>query len=69
MNNMGKAEGSKKAFTLGGHQVFVRLACKDRKEIEDVKEEILICVWHRVDEPLVRGNNQFLIVRLFRCRI
>jgi len=55
--------------TLGGHQVFFCFAGKDREEIEDVKKKILICVWHRVDEFLVRRDDHVLVVWRFRYRI
>ncbi len=53
--------------TLCGHQVFIGFAGKDGEEVEDVEKEILVCVGHRVDEPLVRCDDRLLIVRLFRC--
>jgi hypothetical protein len=55
--------------TLGGHQVFFCFAGKDGEEIEDVKKKILICVWHRMDEFLVRRDDHVLIVWRFRYRI
>ena len=53
--------------TLGGHQIFIGLAGKDREEVEDVEEEILIYVRHRVDQPLVGRDDRLLVVRFFGC--
>jgi hypothetical protein len=51
--------------TLCSHQVFVGFARKDAEEVEDVEKEVLVCVCHRVDEPLVCRDDRLLIVRLF----
>lgn len=50
---------------LCSHQVFVGFARKDAEEVEDVEKEVLVCVCHRVDEPLVCRDDRLLIVRLF----
>jgi hypothetical protein len=56
-------------YTLRSHQVLLCFAGKDGKEIENVEKKILTCVWHRVDEFLVRRDDRVLIVRCFRYRI
>ena len=55
--------------TLRSHQVLVCFAGKDGEEIEDVEKKILICVWHRMNEFLVRCDDHLLIVWLFRYHI
>jgi hypothetical protein len=55
--------------TLLIHQVLVCFAGKDREEIEDVEKKILICVWHRMDEFLVRCDDHVLMVWRIRYRI
>ena len=55
--------------TLCGHQVFLCLAGENGQEIEDIEKEVLICVRHRMDEPLVRSDDHLLIVGLFRYSI
>jgi hypothetical protein len=55
--------------TLCSHQVLVCFAGKYGEEIEDVKKKILICVWHRMDEFLVRRDDLVLVVWRFCYRI
>ena len=55
--------------TLRSHQVLLCFPGKDGEEIEDVEKKILTCVWHRMDEFLVRRDNHVLIVWGFRYRI
>lgn len=50
-----------------GHKVFVGFARKDGEEVEDVEKEVLVCVCHRVDEPLVCRDDRLLVVRLSCC--
>lgn len=55
--------------TLRSHQVFLCLAGENGEKVEDVEKKILIRVCHRMDEPLVRSNDHFLIVGRFGYRI
>ena len=55
--------------TLRSHQVLLCFAGKDGEEIEDVEKKILICMWHRMDEFLVRRDDHVLIVWRFRYPI
>jgi hypothetical protein len=64
-----KQERRDKIDTLCGHQVLLCFAGKDGEEIEDVEKKILICMWHRMNEFLVRGDDHVLIIWRFRYRI
>src|SRR6267154_2945829 len=55
--------------TLRSHQVLDCFAGKDGKEIEDVEKKILTCVWHRMNEFLVRRDDHVLVVWRSRYRI
>ena len=51
-------------LTLGSHEVLVRFTRKDREEVEDVKEEVLIGRGHLAEEALVGGDDLLVGVGL-----
>jgi len=57
-------EGSERTF--GGHQAFVGFAGKHGEEAEDIEQEILVCVGHRLDQPLICRDGSFSIGWLSR---